>query len=334
MKILFDHPDPFLLAHGGVQRQIESSKTALEALGVEVEFVRWWDERQTGDLIHFFGKASPTYLRLAKTKGLPVIMTSFFSAPCNRPKPRLWLQARVSRALMRMARESAVQDLLGWRRYHDCTHNIVGLQAERFVLEYVYGVPSDRIAVVPLGVHEAFLTTKKSDARTDQLITVGTINPVKRSVELAEAARTAEVPLLFVGRPYSEQDGYWLAFRALIDHRCVRYQSHVESPQDMARLLQQARGFVIYSQWENWCLAAHEAAAMGLPLLLPDLPWSRERFGTAARYFSPDKPAARQLRDFYEATSSLPAPKVSVPSWAQTAARLKEIYAAHVAKRK
>jgi glycosyltransferase involved in cell wall biosynthesis len=47
----------------------------------------------------------------------------------------------------------------------------------------------------------------------------------------------------------------------------------------MIGLLQRARGFVLNSRFENWSLAAHEAAACGLPLLLPDLPWSREQFG-------------------------------------------------------
>jgi len=334
MKILFDHPDPFLLGHGGVQRQIECSKAALERLGVEVEFLRWWDERQTGDLIHFFGKATPTYLRQASIRGLPVVMTSFFSDTCNRPKARLRRQALVSRALMKMAGESHVQDLLGWRRYHDCAHNVVGLRAEQFVLEYVYRVPPERISTVPLGVANVFLTAGKAKARGDHLITTGTINPIKRSVELAQAARAAGVPLLFVGRPYSEQSGYWKRFQELIDGQCVRHRPHVESSQEMAAFLQQARGFVIFSQFENWCLSAHEAAAVGLPLLLPDLPWSRERFGAAANYFSDAASVSARLREFYEAAVSLPPPAVSIPGWENTGAQLKAIYEYHVARRK
>ena len=34
MKVLFDHPNPFLLAHGGFQVQIKQTKKALEELGI------------------------------------------------------------------------------------------------------------------------------------------------------------------------------------------------------------------------------------------------------------------------------------------------------------
>ena len=56
MKVLIDHQNPFLLMHGGLQIQIEQTKAALGAIGVEVEFLRWWDPAQraglrTGDLI-------------------------------------------------------------------------------------------------------------------------------------------------------------------------------------------------------------------------------------------------------------------------------------------
>ena len=33
MKVLFDHPNPFMLAHGGFQIQIEQTKKAPERIG-------------------------------------------------------------------------------------------------------------------------------------------------------------------------------------------------------------------------------------------------------------------------------------------------------------
>ena len=33
MKVLFDHPNPFMLAHGGFQNQIEQTKKAPERIG-------------------------------------------------------------------------------------------------------------------------------------------------------------------------------------------------------------------------------------------------------------------------------------------------------------
>ena len=38
MNILFDHPEPAMLAHGGMLTQIQQTKAALEKLGHSVEF--------------------------------------------------------------------------------------------------------------------------------------------------------------------------------------------------------------------------------------------------------------------------------------------------------
>ena len=79
MKVLFDHPNAFLLAHGGLQTQIEQTKQALESVGVEVEWLRWWDDKQKGDLIHYFGRAHPGYIRQAQGKEIKVVMSELLT---------------------------------------------------------------------------------------------------------------------------------------------------------------------------------------------------------------------------------------------------------------
>jgi glycosyltransferase involved in cell wall biosynthesis len=95
-------------------------------------------------------------------------------------------------------------------------------------------------------------------------------------------------------------------------------------------LLKASRGYVLLSEYENWCLSAHEAAACGLPLLVPNQKWSRERFGEAAEYFSHSNPRDNiaLLRSFYKSCLSLPAPKVQLFSWTEVAHRLKTLYEA------
>jgi glycosyltransferase involved in cell wall biosynthesis len=149
-------------------------------------------------------------------------------------------------------------------------------------------------------------------------------------------ARTAEMPILFVGKPDTEHDPYWKQFHSLMDNPWVKYHPHVGNELDMVRLLQSARGFVLVSVGENWCLSAREAVACGLPLLVPDQNWSRERFGSEAHSF--DKPSHRQrrielLRQFYRDCPSLPAPKVRLYSWLDVAQRLTTIYESVCASR-
>src|SRR5437016_5203634 len=100
MKVLFDHPNPFLLAHGGFQTQIEQTKAALERVGVEVEYLRWWDANQTGDIIHFYGAAPVDYIELARGRSLKVVQTMLFTATCNRSDLWLKMQGAIIRAVL------------------------------------------------------------------------------------------------------------------------------------------------------------------------------------------------------------------------------------------
>ncbi len=70
-----------------------------------------------------------------------------------------------------------------------------------------------------------------------------------------------------------------------MDNRFVLYKRTLRTGRDEEPDLS-ARGFVLFSRYENWSLVAHEAAVCGLPLLLPDLNWSRECFGEQATYFN------------------------------------------------
>jgi glycosyltransferase involved in cell wall biosynthesis len=110
----------------------------------------------------------------------------------------------------------------------------------------------------------------------------------------------------------------------------VRHQPHVNSEREMVSLLQAARGFVLMSWYENWCLSAHEAAACGLPLLLTDQNWSRERFGNGANYFAnigTGGANVQALKKFYDEAPDLAAPAIKLHSWQDVARALKKTYA-------
>jgi glycosyltransferase involved in cell wall biosynthesis len=337
MKILFYYPLPFRLAHGGAQIQIEKTKAALERAGVEVEYLRWWDGRQSGDLIHVFGLVSDEYLHQARLAQMPVVLTQLFTETCNRSAARLWRQGFFVKTALALPFGNGLKRQLAWNLYRQCDQNIVGLEAERRVLQTVYGVGPAKISVVPLGLSEIYLGAAGAGARKEpHLICTGTITQRKNSVALAELARTADVPILFVGKPYSPDDPYWLRFKNLIDDRRVKHHPFVGSEAEMVSLLQSALGFVLMSQFENWCLSAHEAAACGLPLLVQNQNWSQERFGNRVRYFETIGFSQRNveiLRDFWEAAPALPAPGIKLHSWDEVAQSLKIIYEQVAARR-
>lgn len=317
-----------MLTHGGTQVQIEQTKAALEKIGVEVEYLRWWDENQPADVLHQFGWLPSALVTLAHGRGWKVANTILLSETCNRSARQLFPRKIGVRSILAAPLPSQVKTRLRWLAYHQCDRVMVGLNAERRVLEEVYGVRKGRVSLVPLGVAEEFLKAAPASRTEDHLITQGTIAPVKRSLELARLAIAAGTPILFVGKPFDPDNDYWREFSKVVDGKIVKYQPHVESAAEMIGLLRRSRGFVLMSRYENWSLAAHEAAACGLPLLLPDLPWSRERFADQASYFPKGgtESAVAALKNFHQRSPQLPAPQTRIHGWADTAEALKTIY--------
>ena len=221
MKILLGCPMPFSLAHGGAQIQVEQTKIALEKIGVEVEFLRWWDGGQGGDLIHFFGVPNNELLQQAHAVKMPVVVTQLFTETCNRSDTQLSRQGFFVKAVLALPFGNGIKRQLAWNIYRTCDQNIVGLEAERRVLKIVYGIAPEKISVVPLGLSENYLSAGRGARSENHLICTGTITQRKNSIELAELARAADAPILFVGKPYSPDDPYWLRFKNLIDDRRI-----------------------------------------------------------------------------------------------------------------
>jgi glycosyltransferase involved in cell wall biosynthesis len=318
-----------MLAPGGAQVQTLRTMKALAQIGVEVDHFEWWNERQTCDLLHQIGAMPGPLIGLAQAKGWKVANTVLFSETCNRSQWSLLWRKICIWPTLNLPLPTGLKASLPWHAYHLPDQMIVGLQAERNLLQNVYGVAAKNVSIVPLGLTETFLKAGPALRTEEHLICTGGINEAKNSLELARLAAAAKVPILFVGRPGNPGSRYWQEFRAAIDGKYVQHQDYVASEAAIADLLRRARGFVLMSRFENWCLAAHEAAACGLPLLLPDLPWSRERFGNQATYWPRRRnksAATAALQSFWEQCPKLSPPKIQLYSWTDVAESLRSVY--------
>jgi len=329
MKVLIDHFSPFSFAHGGFQIQIEQTKSALEKVGIDVDYLKWWDGLQRCDLIHCFGVPGSTYLEQARQLNIPVCITTLFTAACNYTNTKLFTQGVFKQLLLKLPIGSGIKHQLYWKAFKNSSHNIIGIEAERNVLQRVYNVSPENVSCVPLGLSDAYLNVHAPSRSESHLICNGTITSRKNSVELALLALEAKTPILFVGKPYHSTDPYWLKFKKLIDGKTVKHHAHVDTETEMIALLQSARGYVMMSDCENWCLSAHEAAACGLPLLVQRQNWSEERFGNSVSYFQDiaiTKRNVETLQRFYNDCPRLSAPSVPLHSWNEVALQLKAIY--------
>jgi glycosyltransferase involved in cell wall biosynthesis len=329
MKILIDHQLPFLLAHGGLQIQIERTKQALEALGVEVEYLRWWDDSQSGDIIQFFGRANPSHIDFAHAKGIKYVMSELFTGQGSRTPIQLKIQGVLEQLLRKVVPATFLANFR-WDAYQKTDALVVGTSWEYEVARLLFAPPPHKIHIVPNGVEEVFFVDPhKPPPRGEELICTATITPRKRVVELAEAAMAAQTPLRIIGAPYGEQDPYYKMFLCTVAKapNIIRFDGSVANREQLASIYQSSRGFVLLSTMETRSLSAEEAAASGCPLLLADLPWARSTFGSNATYcpIAKTEITARLLRMFYDKAPSSPLPKLPL-RWRDVADQLINIY--------
>lgn len=329
MKVLIDHQLPFLLAHGGLQTQIERTKEALEGAGVEVEYLRWWDDAQTGDLIHFFGRANPSHIDFAHAKGMKYVMSELLTGQGSRTRKQLRAQSVVEKAIRTVVPHIFLANFR-WDAYHKADACVFLTDWEAEVARTLFSPPSDRVHVVPNGVEaEFFLARGAALTRGEELLCTATITERKRVLELAEAAVAAHVPVRILGNPYGNGDPYYRRFLTLAEQHpgYVRYAGAVKNRTELARIYQSARGFVLLSTMESLSLSALEAAAARCALLLSDLPWARCTFGENATYcpIGSRDTTVRVLKHFYDRAPELA--RTQPPHrWCDVANQLAEIY--------
>lgn len=327
MNVLLDHPTPFLFVHGGYQIQIEQTKAAIEAAGAQVEYLRWWDDRQSGGVIHYFGRQAPGYIRYAHRKNIKVVMAQLLTGVGSRGA----MAHRVHRAgigLVRAAVPAIITDRFGWDSFRRADACIANTAWEAELMTRVFSAAPEKVHVVANGVESIFFDSKPV-ARGQWLVSAATITERKRVLELAQAAVKARTPLWVIGKPYGSGDPYaarFLEFAAA--HRdLIRYEGGIQDRAALAGAYREARGFVLLSTMETRSLSAEEAAACECPLLLSDLPWARSVFGEHARYCaigSPDE-TARALKSFYDAAPGLTPPR-KPSTWPEVGKQFVSVY--------
>jgi glycosyltransferase involved in cell wall biosynthesis len=331
MKVLFDHPNPFLLAHGGFQIQIEQTKRALEEIGVEVEWLRWWDSAQKGDVIHYFGRPVGAYIDFAHQKDIKVVMSELLTGLGSRSAA----QRRLQKGLITLSQKllpSSFTAKLAWKAYQKADAIVALTPWEKQLMVEMFDASPDQVHVIPNGVEEVFFQrTPNQELRTTRsnyLVCTATITERKRVLELAEAAMLAKTPVWVIGTPYSEQDPYYLRFLQTVKRSegIIRYEGGISNRERLAETYRSSRGFVLMSTMESLSLSALEAAASGCPLLLSDLPWARSSFADKALYCSDSslRGMAQSLRNFYDSHHH-PAP-MTPARWKDVATSLRELY--------
>jgi len=95
-------------------------------------------------------------------------------------------------------------------------------------MQRMFSAPQEKVHIIPNGVEGVFLKSHPVK-RGPWLVCTATITPVKRVVELVQAAAAANTPVWIIGKPYSETDPYAKEFLNLARRhsQVIRYEGPI-----------------------------------------------------------------------------------------------------------
>lgn len=328
MKVLLYDETPAYLCHGGKQVLVQKLYENLSALGVTVEYARWWDSAQECDLIHSFS-VSPGMVWAAQQAGVGFVLTHIVDRLTNLSGTKRRFRQLGGYAIRNLLPERLAR-LLPWHVPSDIDSFVYLHEFDLEAAVSIYGVPRVKTRVIPHGCDINQIACLQSGSRNERshLISIASIVPRKNSLLLAKAARRARVPIVFLGKPFNEQDQYYQRFLKFVDDKWVIYPGYV-SEEDKKQWLTDSSGFVLFSEAESGCIAVYEAATAGLPMLLSNRPWAWA-YGKqpAIQYvdLNDESLIADRLRVFFEASRRLDGMTFPVLTWEEIAREYIAVY--------
>ena len=195
---------------------------------------------------------SPSMVSMAHQAGVKVVLTHIVDEMTSSSRSRrFWHRTR--NAAVREFAPGSVRRLFPWHVLPAIDQLVYINQVDAETAIEIYGIQRRRTHVIPHGCSTDEIARLQAGAReaASYLVSVGSIVPRKNTAVLARAARRARVPLVFLGKPFNEDDPYFKEFKALVDGEYVIYPGYVSENEKTAWMVG-ASGFVLASRAGKW----------------------------------------------------------------------------------
>ncbi len=213
MKVLFQSYFDFGRMYGGGPSVVYGLADELRQLGVEITFHDYWKhEPKDFDLIHYFSwYQNENWLR-QRAGDPPLVVTpiSWFDWPLRQ---RLETQAKY---LLRVIRHRTTDRARLGYPFSIPQRFFPNSEGEAHFLSKAYGVPREKMSIVPHGVPASFqngsaeLFHARYPNLRDFVLCVGRFYLVRKNqLTLIRALKSEQVPVVFIGGPEPTSTAYW-----------------------------------------------------------------------------------------------------------------------------
>lgn len=326
MKVLLIDTTFAFLTPGGKTTHALKLQQEISKLGVDIQFARWWDKSQEdADIIHFLGY-TPYMVNHATLNGKKKFFSMIFDFESNKSefqKKKAIFKNKIIDIFPGLSSAGAYWKQLPKMDKIQFMHQYDKENALRYFPKYI---DPSKICVIPhaFDPYEMYISDNLdiSDMHFPDkyLISCANISKRKQTVKLAQLAKKAQVPIVFMGSR-TLSDPYFKAFQKEIDNKYVFYPGYV-SKEWRDCIEKNAAGYVLLSLGESGCIAVYEAAAYKMPLLLSNLPWAWGYDSPTDIYFCDQQnedTAISQLKHFYNIAGRLDHFPFAVHTWAEVA---------------
>jgi glycosyltransferase involved in cell wall biosynthesis len=283
------------ILRGGPLTQIRETVKGLREMGVEVQLFDPWHPAQfaAGDIFHLFAANIGTYhfAREIHALNMPLVVSPITYSRHSAQFLRVGLA--FSRAIQKIgpgiwSDYALCADICSW-----AAKLLPNTHAEAELLRKGYGLPPQKITVVPNGVDARFADAdptlfEKTFNLRNFILNVGHIGHSRKNVlTLIKALATIDCPAVIIGRiiagPYGDA-----CVREAAKHKHILLIDGLDNASELlASAYAACDTFVLPSYFETPGIAALEAALAGAKVVITPHGGTAEYFGSHAWYVEP-----------------------------------------------
>lgn len=295
MKVALAGFQAVSILRGGPSTQLRGTADHLRREGIEVTLFDPWSrfDRKSVDIVHLFSAGLGTYhlAREIHGLGIPLVVSPITYSTHSPVFVRAGLAA--TRLLQRVgpglwSDYAFMADMCGW-----ATRVLPNTRAEAELLRRGFGVPSEKITIIPNGVEERFAHGDPSLFRAkfglgQFVLNVGHIgHPRKNVLSLIRALGAIDTAAVIIGRIIKSSYGEACVHEASKYKNILLIDGMDNSSELLASAYAACEVFVLPSQFETPGIAALEAGLAGAKIVITPHGGTREYFEDLAVYVDP-----------------------------------------------